>query len=1402
MARPHQEEAVDEAINGFENNDRGKLIMACGTGKTLTALRLCEKYAPKGRILFLAPSIGLIAQSLRDWTADAFEPFNAFAVCSDVKIGKNDEDIRVHELAYPATTNAERLLKAVNAAQNGKMTVIFSTYQSIQVVADAQKQGIGPFDIIICDEAHRTTGATLLNEADSEFVKVHDNDVIKAKKRLYMTATPRIYTETVKKKANEASATLFSMDDENVYGSEFYKISFKEAVDGGLLSDYKVMITIVNENEMADLANKYNLTENEAITTELATKIIGSWKALSGKELYSIDDKGMERINNKRMKRAVAFSRTIKDSKDIADIFKKVVKLHENSEKNIGIDDIKHVDGSMNIMTRQKELSWLKEDEKKGECRILSNVKCLSEGIDVPALDAVIFYDKKESIMDIVQSVGRVMRKSKEKDYGYIILPVSIPNQEVNDYNDYIDKNPRFREIWKVLKALRSHDESLADEAEFRRKIGVVYSANKNLTPDMKPGFDFPFLPFENIQKAIYTIIPKKLGDREYWAEWAKDTADISLKLINRINEIIKNNDEAKEALGKFVHGLQKDINPLISKGDAVEMLAQHIITRPVFDALFEGYSFSSDNPVSKAMQDVADIIDLYSVSNETENLKKFYSHVEERLKIAKSDKSRQDIIRNLYDTFFKSAFPKMSERLGIVYTPVEVVDFIIRSVEHVLRTHFNTGLTDKNVQILDPFTGTGTFITRLLQSGLIKPEDIPYKYENEIHANEIVLLAYYVATVNIENIYHSLTGEYKPFEGMVLADTFQMFEDDSKFDAFSETNSERAKRQKEQDIRVIIGNPPYSAGQTSGNDDNQNLKYPKLDERIGETYVKESSTTNKNSLYDSYIRAIRWASDRIKDKGIIGFVTNGSFIDGNAADGIRKMLVKEFSRIYIFNLRGNQRTSGELSRKEGGKIFGSGSRTPVAITVMVKDPAFKGECGIYYHDIGDYLDRDEKLKTVAEFKSIENLPFQKIEPNKAGDWINQRDEEFENFIALGDKKNKDNAVIFNIYSRGVGTNRDAWVYNFSKESVNVNMQKMIDNYNNEVNKLLEVKDRDNYAYENDPKKISWSEKLKQDIRIGKLHKLGDGVIIQSSYRPFLKEFLYLNRNLISDGFKMYDIFPTQEHKNIVIAVTGIGASKPFSAMAMDQIPELQVLGNGQCFPRYYYERVELHEESGLFENGNTIKETTAELYMRHDAITDEALYLFKKHYDDETIKKDDIFHYIYGILHSPVYKERFGSTLKRMLPRIPFASDFWAFRQAGKKLMDLHVNYEDAEPYLVNEDKSGKTVSDYKVVKMSFGKKDGAVDKSIIIYSPHITIRNIPLEAYDYIVNGKSAIEWVMERYQVSTDKDSGIFNDPNEWSDNPRYIIDLLEKVINVSVKTVEIVKELSSIAMHPIK
>jgi predicted helicase len=1039
--------------------------------------------------------------------------------------------------------------------------------------------------------------------------------------------------------------------------------------------------------------------------------------------------------------------------------------------------------------------------------------------VDVPALDAVIFFDTRDSIVDIVQSVGRVMRKAPGKKHGYIILPVAIPTDKVKDYNTYIESDGQFKGIWKVIKALRAHDERLVDEAEFRRRI-KIRSGSKGGDDGRGQGgkqgdfdFEYPIVPVGRIEEAVYAAMPKKLGDREYWADLAKHVAKIAERVIDRIDDLIQRRDGGA-AFRAYLKGLRKNINPSISEEEAIDMLAQHVITRPVFDALFEGHTFTRENPISQAMQRIVGVLDKHEVDSETEDLEKFYKDVRERVALAKSAKSKQDVIRNLYDTFFNTAFPRMAERLGIVYTPVEIVDFIVKSADDALRQEFGVGLADEHVHILDPFTGTGTFLVRLIQSGLIPPGRLPYKYANELHANELVLLAYYIAAVNIEAAYHELSGqEYTPFPGIVLTDTFLMGERKGQveIEAFSQENSERAERQNRADIRVVIGNPPYSVGQNDANDNNQNQKYETLDASIRDTYAAHSTATNKNSLYDSYIRAFRWASNRIKDQGVICFVSNGGWIDGNTMDGFRKSLAKEFTSVYVFNLRGNARTQGELRRKEAGNVFDAGSRTPIAITLLVKNPAKVGQCEIYYRDIGDYLSREEKLAIISEMESVANVPWERITPNENHDWINQRSEDFDTFIPLND----DPKAIFSMRSRGVETSRDDWVYNYSKTRLEANMRGMIDFYNAQValygsichaaggnaeNKAQELIDTDS-------RKIKWTRGLIKELCRNHVSKFDAEKIGIGVYRPFSKSWIYYDR-VMNEYFKE-KLYPSAHHQNLAISVTGLGVSKDFSCLMVDALPDVQLFANGQCFPLYHYEKAQASSghNAGLFDEPAD-PNADADGYTRKDAITDTALADYRAHYQDDKIGKEDIFYYVYGILHSPEYRERYANDLKKMLPRIPFAPDFWAFSKAGRELAYWHLNYEQVDPYegleIVIKDsaKSLPPFDLYRVEKMAFASLGGREkDRSTIEYNSYITIKGIPLEAYDYVVNGKSAIEWIMDRYRVTVDMDSGIKNDPNDWCrehDDPAYIFNLVQRVVRVSVETVRLVHLLPSLEL----
>lgn len=1465
--RPHQKTAVNKVLDGLKEAERGKLLMACGTGKTFTSLKIAEQLAGNGgHVLFLVPSLALLSQALTEWTQESSTPLHSYAVCSDSDVGKKvDRDadyvpMLIHELQYPATTDAKSLAREILTRHNGKnMTVVFSTYHSIETISEAQKKHkLGDFDLIICDEAHRTTGATFGDEDESNFVKVHDAKFIRAAKRLYMTATPRIYADSAQAKAENENITLCSMDDENIYGKTLHLISFSEAVRLDLLVDYKVIVLTVSEEHVNRRMQKLLDAGDNNLKVDDAAKIIGCWKALSKQGLLEVDDDPLP------MKRAVAYCQVINykenakkykvASKLIAQMFQPVIEEYQKdaSEEECAKlhCETQHIDGSMNASEKDVRLSWLKADPDENTCKILSNVRCLSEGVDVPALDAVLFLTPRDSQVDVVQSVGRVMRKSPGKKRGYVILPVVIPSQE--EAHEALNKNETYKVVWQVLQALRSHDDRFDAminkmELDFNKsmlsKMEVVAVTGKiQKKQERKPsngrgqtnigtrakeesgkykGDDDTQLTFPveigEIERAIYAKIVKKCGNRHHWEEWANDIAKIANTHIDRINAILENpsNKKEREAFKAFADELRDDLNDSITDPEVVEMLAQHMITRPVFEALFSGYSFASNNPVSQGMQQMLDLLHEHNIGKEADTLNEFYASVKMRAAGIENAAGKQKIVVELYDKFFRGAFPKMTERLGIVYTPVEVVDFIIHSVDHLLQKEFGETLGSKGVHILDPFTGTGTFITRLLQSGLIKPEELAYKYKNEIHANEIVLLAYYIAAINIEAVYHSLSGKYAPFEGICLTDTFQLYEHDDLISHTFADNSTRRAKQKKLDIRVIIGNPPYSIGQDSQNDNNQNVAYSSLDLRIEETYAAKSNAALSKGLYDSYIRAIRWASDRVGKSGVVGFVTNAGFIEANSADGLRKTLAEEYSSIYVFHLRGNQRTQGETSRKEGGKIFGSGSRAPIAISFFVKNPKSKESGKIYFYDIGDYLSREEKLGKIAVFQSVESIAMQNlwtfITPDVHGDWINQRDDSFGEHIVVGDKKTNQ-IKVFQNFSLGVATNRDAWCYNSSKTIVSDNMQRMISFYNKEVIRFdKEYGKKDNKEKEqlvndfvdSDAYKISWTRGLKQNLARGNKYKYESNSLITSIYRPFNRQWMYFNRAFNEMVLQMPRIFPNAEAQNIVICVTGNGA-KEFTTLITNTLPDIQMHFNGQCFPLYLYDtEVEDTEEGSLFSAATKKSETGL---VRRDAITDEGLAHFKEAYPDEKITKEDLFYYIYGLLHSNDYRERYADNLSKELPRIPRvkkAEDFWTFSKAGRDLAKLHLNYETVKPYPVKmtSAKDKLTNEMYRVEKMRYGKQkiNGKTvdDKTILVYNDYITLEQIPLEAYDYVVNGKSALDWIVERQCVKTDKDSGIVNDANDWAietmNDPKYPLELFMRVITVSLETMKIVNAL---------
>ncbi|EJF77837.1 hypothetical protein MCO_00755 [Bartonella sp. DB5-6] len=1477
----HQQEALKAVCEGLQEADRGKLIMACGTGKTFTSLKIAETLAGQGkRVLFLVPSLSLMSQTIREWTTDTEIPLRSFAVCSDTQVGKRRKaqddaaELDVSDLALPATTDAQKLGEKANKTSPDAMTVVFATYHSIQVISDAQKEhGLPEFDLIICDEAHRTTGAVLgTDKSESEFIKVHDNSLIRGKKRLYMTATPRIFSDNAKKQANEIDAVLASMDDEELYGKILYSYSFSNAVKNGLLTPYKIIVLGVDEGEVSKSIQHLMTDENYELILDDRTKIMGCYQALTKMDLkIDLGD------DTRPMHRALAFCRDIDTSERICRTFndeevkKDLLNLHKN-HKNIPPLNCQadHINGKSGAKDRTIKLDWLKEDAGENICRILTNVRCLSEGVDVPSLDAVMFLHPRKSQVDVIQAVGRVMRRAKGKKMGYIILPVGVPAGVSAE--QALKNNKRYSVVWQVLNALLAHDENFSKTLnqmvlgqDVSSIIDIVTVSKKTELENVTTVIDeiplheksersglqigtqahephqsyevtgrLPF--FVEFPNALKTLIVKKSTMSDYWGIWAGNVAEIAQNHITRLQTMLSDEkSEAYHAFDAFYKELKNNLNSDIKQEDAIEMLAQHLVTRPVFEALFEGNEFVQNNAISQAMEKILTELDKTNIEEESKELQEFYDSVKFRASGITEPQARQNLIIKLYEDFFAKAFKKTTDRLGIVYTPVEVVDFIIHSVDEVLQNEFGKSLGSRGVSILDPFTGTGTFITRLLQSKLIKPEDMEYKFRHDIHANEIVLLAYYIAAINIESTYHSLMkGDYIPFKHIGLTDTFQMVEKQDLMKGLLEENSAYLELQKKLNIGVIFGNPPYSVGQKSENDNAKNTPYPLLDNRIRETYAAQSNANLIRNLYDSYIRAIRWASDRIDNAGVIGFVSGSGFIEKSTMDSLRKSLAKEFTSIYVLNLRGDIRKNmlSNGRAQEGENIFGNGSMTGIAVTLFIKNSNVSGNCKIYYHDIGNNLTTKDKLTALEYFGSIDGITHEDgwkiITPDKHGDWINQRDDSFKAFLALGDKKELDKKLFEN-FSLGIVTSRDAWAYNSSYKILENNMHNMITFCNSEVERFNDAYPHTDHkiranAVNNfinaDESKISWSHNVKQELVRGKILKFEDACLTQSLYRPFTLQWLYYNRTFNERVYQMPRIFPIGKAvENKVIQITGTGTRSGFSVLMNKALPNLDAIEKGQCFPRYLYENIESsvtdHDEKQSHLFVHSTKENKSAGLQRRDAITDEGLAHFKAVYPNEIITKDDLFYYVYGILHSEDYRARYADNLSKELPRIPCvkrAEDFWKFVNAGRKLGHLHVNYEDVEPYPVTFKKGNPKLTDiqnpekfYYVTEMKFAKIKNSKekDKSTVIYNNNIIMTDIPLETYEYIVNGKPALEWVMGRQCVKTDKKSGIVNDANRYAietiGNPAYPLELFQRVITVSLETMKIVKNLPKLEIR---
>ena len=1114
----------------------------------------------------------------------------------------------------------------------------------------------------------------------------------------------------------------------------------------------------------------------------------------------------------------------------------------------------------------------------------------------MPALNAVLFMQPRRSLVDVVQAVGRVMRRAPNKKYGYIILPIVIPTGV--DPKDALDDNERYRVVWEVLQALRSHDERLDAEInkiDLQRTegtgrinvIGVGSGENdqteQTLTEEVAKltQYQLPGLFINDFRAKVV----EKVGDRQYWDRWAKDVADIHDRLETRIAALIpvagsSNNGALTQVRLRFeslTQAMRATTNEALTEEGAVSIVAQHMITEPVFQALFEGHDFAKSNPVAASLNQFVSLIKQHGLNAELEQLEPFYASVKRRAEGLDNAEARRKVLEELYENFFRNALPKEAQRLGVVYTPHEIVDFILKSADFLLRKEFGKSLSDEGVHVLDPFAGMGTFMWRLLANpDLIRDEDLERKFWEELHANEILPLAYYMASVNVEEAFRERIETrdkddpgYLAFEGMVWRDTFNAMTEGRNQQPsmqFMQDNDKRAGRQDDTDIGVIVGNPPYSSGQSNANDANPNVVYPSLNDRIRNTYSKRSRVTNQTSLFDHYKMAIRWGTDRLTESGgIIGLVTNASFLDGNADSGLRACLAEEFSSIYVFDLRGKARTSGEMRRKEKDNVFGQGTRTPVAITLFVKNPHSSHiGCEINYLDIGDYLTRQEKLTALAESHSVASIGrWFPIKPDQNFDWINLRDPSYASNAPLGDESTKRGSsrhAIFGLYSPSVKTNRDDWMYGFSRRELVPRVSAMTDYYLDALSHLDADHTNLVQVTSPNPNRIKWERELTNRFKRGAITRFDTRKIRPALYRPFVKHFLYYEPLFIAVEYRTRSMFPISGRINHVISVHGVGSSKQFSTIVTDTTPDIQALFNGQHFPRFTFVVVDggikgpksvTHTQVGLsnisvneFDSrrismtsapnmgtlsstltanssltdlscpdprtigsdmrcscGNTMPcgvemELDGLLYIRHDNILDEALEAYQSNYDDASITKDDIFYYVYGLLHSPLYKERYHNNLRRELPRIPLAPDFWAFSKAGRALSDLHLNYETCEEYPLSAEPhfSGEPEPEHYQLgtrKMRWTSKESKV---AIRVNDYFTLGNIPPDAHRYVVNGRTPLEWIIDRYHVKTDKPSGIVHDPNKWfEETGDNIVSMIKRITHTSIESIRVIDTL---------
>ena len=924
---------------------------------------------------------------------------------------------------------------------------------------------------------------------------------------------------------------------------------------------------------------------------------------------------------------------------------------------------------------------------------------------------------------------------------------------------------------------------------EIRKKINAGYPVTNTIFEDTrravlyqnnKPVLEVDLTQPKNLNNVLDVFFHYAAPDIETFEHAVQDfkesIPDLAQGLLKRIKEEHAHNRAFVASFSTFLELCRISLDPNMSSDTVDEMLVQHLLTERLFRTIFNDPDFTRRNVIAAEIEKVIQALTsrAFNRGEFLKSLDRFYIAIENAARNLDGWTEKQHFLNTVYERFFQGFSIRQADTHGIVYTPQEIVDFMCASVVEVLQRNFHSSLSEQGVQILDPCTGTGNFMVNLIQ--YINGSDLSYKYTNDLFCNEIMLLPYYIASLNIEHAYYERTSEYKSFEGICFADTLNL--EGQQMELFSEKNTERMQREKTAQIMVVIGNPPYNVGQKSENDNNKNRRYSVIDQRVSQTYAKDSRASNKNALSDAYVKFFRWAVDRLQGSdGIICFVSNNSFLEQIAFDGMRKHLLQDFTQIYHLDLHGNVRKNPKLSGTTHN-VFGIQVGVGITIAIRISSDT---ERKLFYHRVPEYWSRTEKLAFLKLKGSIDGINWQELQPDVRYTWLTEGlCPEFADFLPLGTKEAKENRnqqveTIFKSYSLGVSTARDTWVYDFQHEALTLKIKCFIETYNSEIDRWnrrgINTTSLDDFVIYDDTR-IKWSEGLKLNLKRGHYSQFSKTNKRQALYRPYSKQWLYFDHTLNERDYQLPQFFPTPttESENMVICVAGLGDRKGFGCLATNIIPSMDLaFEKAQCFPFYTYA-----------DNGSN----------RRENITDWALVQFQECYGEQ-VNKRDIFHYVYALLHHPQYRGHYAENLKRELPRIPLIRERSTFERCinlGQQLMELHLDFEQAKEYPLKWFENKNVLINWHVEKMRLSSnKDG------VVVNEWLTLTGIPQVCFQYRLGNLSALEWVIDQYQVSEDKRSGIVSDPNR-EDDPEYIVRLVGRIVTVSVETVRLVEELA--------